>query len=63
MHWPVIRAVDETESMNSETTTSDTLVETRPVRIVRAVTWTVILAGAAGFWATAGWVAWAYLRP
>lgn len=59
----MVRAVYKTQSMNTETTTSDNLLETRPVRIVRAATWTAILAGAVGFWATAGWMMWTYLRP
>jgi hypothetical protein len=49
--------------MNAETTTPDHLAASRPVRIVRAVTWTTILAAAVGFWTTAGWLMWAYLRP
>jgi len=48
--------------MNSETATSDNLVDTRPVRIVRAVTWTAILAGAMLFWMVVGWMVWGYLR-
>lgn len=38
-------------------------VESRPARIARAITWIGLLAAAAGFWMTAGWLVLGYLRP
>jgi len=49
--------------MNPEIPSIDDGLESRSIRLVRALTWFAILAGALSFWLLAGWVALAYLRP
>jgi hypothetical protein len=49
--------------MNPEVSSFNSEVESRPIRVVRAVTWFSILVGALSFWMVAGWMAWSYMRP
>ena len=50
-------------SMNPETSEPSVFDESRTARVIRALTWIGILAGALFFWALAGWTVVAYFRP
>jgi hypothetical protein len=49
--------------MNPGSSSLDDALKSRSTKVVRAVTWFGILAGAVSFWVLAGLMAWAYLRP